>query len=73
MLERARNELEQATEDDRLITEQRITDLERQLAEAEAKEARAKSMAEQTRRGHVYIISNLGSFGENVYKTLLAV
>ena len=26
------------------------------------------SMAQQTRRGHVYIISNIGSFGENVYK-----
>jgi len=26
------------------------------------------SMAQQTKRGHVYIISNLGSFGENVYK-----
>ena len=25
-------------------------------------------MAQQTRRGHVYIISNIGSFGENVYK-----
>ncbi|WP_210403032.1 GIY-YIG nuclease family protein [Thalassospira sp. MCCC 1A01428] len=25
-------------------------------------------MAEQTRKGHVYIISNIGSFGENVYK-----
>ncbi len=68
ILERVRNELEQATAGDRLLIEQRIADLERQLAEAEAKEERAKSMAEQTRRGHVYIISNLGSFGENVYK-----
>jgi hypothetical protein len=25
-------------------------------------------MAEQTRRGYVYIISNIGSFGEDVYK-----
>jgi hypothetical protein len=25
-------------------------------------------MAEQTKRGHVYIISNVGSFGEHVYK-----
>ena len=68
MLERAHKELEQATADDRLIAEQRIADLERQLAEAEASEERAKSMAEQTRRGHVYVISNMGSFGESVYK-----
>jgi hypothetical protein len=25
-------------------------------------------MAEQTKRGHVYIISNIGSFGEHIYK-----
>jgi len=25
-------------------------------------------MAQQTKSGHVYIISNMGSFGENVYK-----
>jgi hypothetical protein len=25
-------------------------------------------MAQQTKRGHVYIISNIGSFGEHVYK-----
>ena len=25
-------------------------------------------MAQQTKRGHIYIISNIGSFGENVYK-----
>lgn len=25
-------------------------------------------MAQQTRRGHVYIISNIGSFGESVFK-----
>lgn len=25
-------------------------------------------MAQQTRRGHVYVISNIGSFGDNVFK-----
>jgi hypothetical protein len=25
-------------------------------------------MAQQTKRGHIYVISNIGSFGENVYK-----
>jgi len=29
---------------------------------------RAKSMAQLTRQGHVYVISNIGSFGENVFK-----
>lgn len=68
LLEKARNELELANDEQRLITQQRIDELELQLAEAQLKEQRAKSMAEQTRKGHVYIISNIGSFGENVYK-----
>ena len=43
-------------------------DLENQLKEAEDKGQRAISMAQQTRRGHVYVISNIGSFGEEVFK-----
>lgn len=68
MLDKAREELKESSDEDRLIAEQRIADLEAKLAEAEGKEQRAKSMAEQTRRGHVYVISNLGSFGDDVYK-----
>ncbi len=68
MLERAKKSLEEASEDERIITQQRIEDLEQQLAEAVAKEERAKSLAEQTRRGHVYVISNVGSFGEGICK-----
>ncbi|MCG8668685.1 MAG: DUF4041 domain-containing protein [Pseudomonadales bacterium] len=68
MLEKARSELSKASEEEREVAEQRIADLERQLSEAEAKEERAKSMAEQTRKGHVYVISNIGSFGDDVYK-----
>lgn len=68
MLERAKKELSQSSEEDRMIAEQKIADLERQLSDALEKEERAKSMAEQTRKGHVYVISNIGSFGEDVYK-----
>ena len=68
LLEKARKHLELANDEERLIAQQKIEVLELQLAEAEAKEQRAKSMAEQTRKGHVYVISNIGSFGENVYK-----
>ncbi|MCW8998310.1 MAG: DUF4041 domain-containing protein, partial [Kangiellaceae bacterium] len=68
MLDRAKKELSQSSEEDRLVAEQKIADLERQLSEALEKEERAKSMAEQTRKGHVYVISNIGSFGEDVYK-----
>lgn len=68
MLEKAREELSEVSEEDRSKAEQRILELERQLEESEAKEERAKSMAEQTRKGHVYVISNVGSFGDQVYK-----
>ncbi|WP_299021948.1 DUF4041 domain-containing protein [uncultured Photobacterium sp.] len=68
LLDKAQQELAKATEQERSDMEQRIAILEQQLAEAEAKEERAKSMAEQTRKGHVYVISNIGSFGEDVYK-----
>ncbi len=68
LLDKAQQELAKATEQERIEMEHRITILEQQLAEAKAKEERAKSMAEQTRKGHVYVISNIGSFGEDVYK-----
>ena len=45
-----------------------IEELQRQLAEAHADAERTKSMAELTRVGHVYILSNIGSFGENIFK-----
>jgi len=45
-----------------------IEELRKQLEEAEANSQRAISMAQQTKVGHVYILSNIGSFGENIYK-----
>ncbi len=45
-----------------------VEELRKQLAEAEANSQRAISMAQQTKKGHVYILSNIGSFGENIYK-----
>lgn len=46
----------------------RIAELEARVAEAVENGKRALSMAQQTKRGFVYVISNIGSFGENVYK-----
>jgi hypothetical protein len=67
-LEKARKEigLVTGTEYDKLVD--KITMLEIELAIAREKKERALSMAQQTKRGHVYIISNIGSFGENVFK-----
>ena len=48
--------------------EGRIAELEAALANAQAESTRARSMAEMTRSGYVYVISNIGSFGEDVVK-----
>lgn len=45
-----------------------IRTLEKDLEAARKKLERAKAMAEQTRSGYVYVISNIGSFGEGVVK-----
>jgi F0F1-type ATP synthase membrane subunit b/b' len=45
-----------------------LADAEERIRLAEEKGQRAMSMAQQTKQGHVYVISNIGSFGENVYK-----
>ena len=45
-----------------------IQELRARLAEAEARSERAISMAQLTKAGHVYVISNIGSFGDGVFK-----
>ncbi len=50
------------------VDESKIIELERALEEAHERAERAKSMAEMTKSGYVYIISNVGSFGEDVVK-----
>ncbi|HDU8106902.1 TPA: DUF4041 domain-containing protein [Escherichia coli] len=67
-INKATKELMLANEEQRLALEQKIAELQLKYEEAEAKNQRAISMAQQTRSGHVYIISNIGSFGEDVYK-----
>ena len=50
------------------VDESRIAKLESDLAEAQANSQRARSMAEMTKSGYVYIVSNIGSFGEDMVK-----
>ena len=59
LLDKARKELESANDQEKTLFQQKILVLEQQLLEAEAKEERAKSMAQQTRKGHVYVISKV--------------
>jgi len=67
-LDRAKKEIGQATgaELDKLTEKLHL--LELQLSEAQANKQRAISRAQLTKSGHVYIISNIGSFGENKFK-----
>ena len=67
-MEKARAEVANASAHERAQLEARLAELNQRLTEAEAKNQRALSMAQQTRSGHVYIISNVGSFGEDVLK-----
>lgn len=45
-----------------------IEGLKTKLREAEERAERTKSQAELTKSGHVYVISNIGSFGKDVFK-----
>ncbi|WP_293770764.1 GIY-YIG nuclease family protein [uncultured Pantoea sp.] len=57
-----------ADEDHRLELEETRRKLEQEIEEVHKQYERAKSMAQMTKQGHVYVISNIGSFGENVFK-----
>lgn len=71
-LDKARKEMEsklaKMTAEQAKIYQEKIDTLQEALAEAELKGQKALSMAQQTKRGHVYVISNLGAFGDNVFK-----
>jgi len=67
-MERVQAQVAQANEAQRAAFEEKLRELQDKLAVAEEKGRRALSMAQQTRVGHVYVISNVGSFGESVFK-----
>lgn len=57
-----------ASEAQRAEFEAKLASLQEQLRQAEEKNQRALSMVQQTRTGHVYVISNIGSFGGDMFK-----
>ena len=67
-LAKARDELAKASNEEREMLNEKLRKLEADLAEAHAKKERIMSQAQLTRRGHVYVISNMGSFGDDVVK-----
>lgn len=67
-LEKVQDQAARATDEQRVKFEAQLAELRIKLAEAEERGQRALSMAQQTKLGHVYVISNVGSFGEEVFK-----
>lgn len=67
-IEKIQKEMGMVSADQVSKYEEKLNDLNERLAIAEEKNQRALSMAQQTKIGHVYIISNVGSFGEDVFK-----
>jgi hypothetical protein len=68
VLEKARLAAAQAEGEEHARLTKRVLELEGLLNEARKKKERVKALAELTKAGYVYVLSNIGSFGENVYK-----
>jgi len=67
-LVKAREELSDAQDAERDAMQSRIAVLEADLAAAHDKKERALAQAQLTKVGHIYIISNIGAFGDGVVK-----
>jgi len=67
-LEKARQELTMESGKQSSAMQALIAKLEAQLSDALDRKAKAIARAQLTKSGHVYILSNIGSFGEGVYK-----
>lgn len=67
-MDKAQKMLGKAREEERAQYEAQLAELQSKLTEAEERNQRAVSMAQLTKSGHVYVISNLGSFGEDIFK-----
>ncbi|REC47457.1 GIY-YIG nuclease family protein [Chryseobacterium pennipullorum] len=68
LIEKAEAQVARANEEQKMLLQHKLEELQQKLEQAEEKNQRALSMAQQTRTGNVYVISNIGSFGEDVYK-----
>lgn len=77
-LNKARRDFEKATKKQKEATREteiqnsalaeQVAKLENELKDAIDRKAKAIARAQLTKSGHVYVLSNIGSFGEDVYK-----
>ena len=67
-LARARRDMAKVRDAEREAILARIRELEANLAAAQDRKERAIAQAQLTKVGHVYVISNVGAFGEGMFK-----
>lgn len=67
-LAKAQTQLQAAADTEREAMQERIRQLEVDVAAARGRKERAIAQAQLTKVGHVYIISNVGTFGDGVIK-----
>ena len=67
-LAKINQQIESATPDELAVLEAKREELKEQLKELEESKKQVDYRAASQRAGYVYIISNIGAFGENIYK-----
>src|SRR4029453_4083752 len=67
-VEKVQREVEKASAEQKAKYEAQLLELNARLQAAEEKNKRALPLPQQKKAGYVYIISNVGSFGDDVYK-----
>ena len=67
-IEKLKKQLQKANEEEIFELKNKIKELENGLEKVKQDEINLENRKNSTRAGYVYIISNIGSFGENIYK-----
>lgn len=68
LLDKVQQKAEQATGNELEKLQDEILQLGDELREMQRQHDKVKTMAQQTKLGYVYVVSNIGSFGKDVYK-----
>ncbi|ADC51475.1 phage protein [Alkalihalophilus pseudofirmus OF4] len=67
-LEKYKQQLEKASDELKLEIEVKISEIEEKMSEIQKEKEQVDYRAQNAKAGYVYIISNIGSFGENMFK-----
>ena len=61
-------QLDTATEEEKVLLQEKIKEIERHLSEVEKNLKEVDYREANQKAGYVYVISNIGAFGDNIYK-----